>query len=78
MVSGALTAGLLYAVQQPSSGPTIFSFCVLPFYMFGVLLSGNVHQPNKLGSFGSMFLFFFAAAYAAQTIWTKIAKNRDG
>ncbi len=46
--------------------------------MIGVFFSGNVHQPSEVGSFGSMFLFFFGAAYAAQMIWTKIAKNHDG
>src|SRR5262249_48919364 len=76
-ISGLVSAGLLYAAQQPSSGPTVFSLCVLPFYMIGVIFSGDVHQPSEIGSFGSMFLFFFAAGYAAQIIWTKIAKKRD-
>ena len=77
-VSGVLTGGLLYyGFQQPSSGPTFFTYCVWPFFMIGVFLSGNFHRSSELATFGSMFLFFFGAAYAAQTIWAKIAKNYE-
>ena len=75
LAAGVLTAGLIYAAQQPSNGPNVFSLCVFPFYMVGVLFSGNIHQPSPAGSVVSMFLFFFAVAYAAQMLWTKIAKK---
>ena len=68
-VAAVLTVGVLTLVQRPANGPTIFSVLLLPFYMVGVLVSGNAHEPNELVCYLSMFLFFFVVSLAVQFTW---------
>lgn len=71
-------ASLLYLAHQPSNGPNIFTMSVMPFYMVGVLFSGNAHQPSEIPAFISMYLFFFVFVYAALFLWSKTGRKQDG
>jgi hypothetical protein len=70
LLAAALTAGLLALVELPSNGPTIFSLILLPFYMIGVLVSHNAHQPDEFACYASMFLFFFLVSLAGLAVWS--------
>jgi glucan phosphoethanolaminetransferase (alkaline phosphatase superfamily) len=77
VLAAVLMAGLLYLADQPSNGPNIFTTSVLPFYMIGVLFSGNAHEPSEIPTYISMYLFFFVIVYAALFIWSKIVESHD-
>ena len=76
VIAIAITAGLLCAIRIPSDGPNIFSLLCLPFYMVGVFFSDNVHQPDEIAAYVSMFLFFFGIAFAAQVVISRIRQRR--
>ena len=69
-LAAVLTAGLLAVTRLPSSGPAFFSLLLLPFYMIGVVVSHNAHQPNELACYASMLLFFFLVSLAGLAVWT--------
>jgi hypothetical protein len=56
----AVSAGLLLLLSQ-TSGDHWFQFLYLLPYLAGVVVSGNVHQPNEVATvvalFGQQFLF---------------------
>ncbi len=57
--------------RQPSDGPTSLTQSVLPFYLFGVLFTGNAHAPSELAAYSSMYLFVFLIVYAVLAVWSK-------
>jgi hypothetical protein len=77
VLAAVLTVALLYLAHQPSSGPNIFTMSILPFYMVGVLFSGNAHLPSEIPAYLSMYLFFFVIVYAALFILSKIGESHD-
>jgi hypothetical protein len=76
VAAALLTASLLYLAHQPSNGPNIFTISVLPFYMIGVLFSGNLHQPSEIPAYLSMCLFFFAIVYSVLWIWSPVRNDK--
>jgi hypothetical protein len=71
-LAAPLTLGWVNVARQPSDGPTILSSSVLPFYLFGVVFTGNAHAPLGLAVYVSMYLVVFMLVYAVLAIWTKI------
>lgn len=70
-LAAGLTSGLVALARVPSDGPMVFSLLILPFYMFGVAVSHNAHQPNEIASFGSMFCCFFLLTFGGQVLWSR-------
>jgi hypothetical protein len=62
----------LNVLSRPSDGPTILTNSVLPFYLIGVLFTGNAHAPSALAVYLSMYLFVFAVIYSISVLWTKL------
>ena len=77
-MAGLLMASLLYLAHQPSNGPNIFTMSVLPFYMIGVLFSGNAHQPSEIPAYISMYLFFYGLVYVVLLIWSRTGQKQAG
>ena len=84
LIAATLAAPLmllwLNVASQPSDGPTILSKSVLPFYLFGVLFTGNAHAPSAVAVHLSMYSFVFAVVYAISALWTKLhprVENHD-
>jgi hypothetical protein len=75
LIAATLAAPLmllwLNVANQPSDGPTILSKSVLPFYLFGVLFTGNAHAPSTIAVYLSMYSFVFVVVYAISALWTK-------
>ena len=71
-LAAPLTLLWLNVSSQPSDGPTILTKSVLPFYLFGVLFTGNAHAPSAVAVYLSMYLFVLAVIYAITVVWTKL------
>ena len=76
LIAATLAAPLmllwLNVASQPSDGPTILTSSVLPFYLIGVLFTGNAHAPSAVAVYLSMYLFVLAVIYAISVLWTKL------
>jgi hypothetical protein len=69
LVAGIVTVTLVLLAQMPTTGPSIFSIVLLPFYVIGSIVSGNPHAPNEAVVYLSMFISLAFLTYMVLTIF---------
>ena len=64
-----VTIGITTLARLPSPGPGIITYVLLPFYLAGAYVSGNVHAPNELVAYGTMVTFFSFVFYVVAALY---------
>lgn len=73
IVALLLTFTVQILVNQPSGGPTILSFLVLPFYILGTVLSGNSHAASEWVVWLGLYKFIYAFLFSISSVFIKKA-----
>lgn len=63
---------VLSSIAAVAAFQRLFSILLMPGFYVGFTVSGNIHVTSPLVVTGTNFVFYFALAYLAVTLWPKL------
>ena len=68
---------VLSSITVVASFQRLFSILLMPGFFVGFTVSGNIHVTNPWVVTAANFVFYFALAYLAVTLWSKLKAKSE-